>query len=76
MVLLGEQVYDEGMPEEGKKGHWGRSYPQHLDHANTFLGLSRDDRQALAVLDNSTWSCRGSARQCGQLEIWGQSAYI
>lgn len=56
MVLLREQVYDEGMPEEGKMGHWGRSYPQHLDHENTFLGFSREDRQALAVLDNSEWT--------------------
>ncbi len=54
MVLLGEQVYDEGTPEEGMMGHWGRSYPQHLDHSRTFLGFSREDRQALSVLDNST----------------------
>lgn len=52
MVLLGEQVYEEGMPPAGRQGHWGRSYPQHLDHENTFLGFSREDRQALAVLDN------------------------
>lgn len=52
MVLLEEQVYEEGTPMEGKMGHWGRSYPQHLDHSNTFLGFSREDRQALAVLDN------------------------
>lgn len=52
MVLLREQVFGEGRPEDDKMGHWGRSYPQHLDNSNTFLGLNRDDRQALAVLDN------------------------
>ena len=58
MVLLRERVFGEGSDEEGKMGHWGRSYPQHLDHNSTFLGLSREDRQALAILDNSEWSCR------------------
>ncbi len=48
MVLLREQDFDEGAEEEGKVGHWGRSYPQHLDHLSTFLGLSRADRQFLA----------------------------
>ena len=51
MVLLREQVFDEGTPEEGKMGHWGRSYPQHLDHPNTFLGLSREDRDHLALCE-------------------------
>lgn len=50
LVLLGEQVYEEGVSEVGKMGHWGRNYPQHLDHPNTFLGLNREDRQILAVL--------------------------
>ena len=33
-------------------GHWGNSYPAHLDDNITFLGLSREDRQSLATLDN------------------------
>lgn len=56
VVLLREQVFDEGIPEEIKMGHWGRSYPQHLDAETTFLGLSREDRQALAVLDKGTYA--------------------
>ncbi len=54
LVLLREQVYDEGTLVPGKRGHFGRSYPQHLDYESTFLGLSREDRQALAVLDSGT----------------------
>jgi len=55
IVLLREQNYDEGMPvPEGEKfGHWGNSYPAHLDADDmSFLGLRRSLRQNLAVLDN------------------------
>ena len=33
-------------------GHWGNSYPAHLDDNITFLGLSREDRQNIATLVN------------------------
>ncbi len=52
MVLLGEKTYAEGNNNSNVKGHWGRSYPQHLDHPNTFLGFSPELRQALAGLIN------------------------
>ena len=49
-------------------GHWGNSYPAHLDaYVNaSFLGLSREDVQNLATLENCEleggWSgCRLAA---------------
>lgn len=58
IVPLRDQVYPEGtpgaaVPVDEKFGHWGNSYPAHLD-ANTtsFLGFERSLRQNLAVLDN------------------------
>jgi len=54
MVLLRETTYPEGTPQPGKVGHWGRSYPQHLNHTNLLLNLSFSDRQALAGLTNGT----------------------
>jgi len=55
IVLLKEQNYPEGIPvPEGKKfGHYGNSYPAHLDAENmSFLGFKRSLRQNLAMLDN------------------------
>ena len=49
-------MYDEGRPGAAvplgqKFGHFGNSYPAHLDDSS-FLGFSRHVRQSLAVLDN------------------------
>ena len=59
IVLLREQNYAEGTPGVAvplgqKFGHFGNSYPGHLDNA-TFLGLPRHIKQNLAVLDNGEW---------------------
>ena len=43
--LLREQVF----------GKWGLSYPQHLDNT-TFLGLSREDTDSLALLTSSKYA--------------------
>ena len=52
-------MYDEGtlglaVPVDEKNGHFGRSYPNHLNASSssrrTFLGLSLQDRQDLAFL--------------------------
>ena len=57
IVLLRGPNYDEGngMATRGSPaiGHWGNSYPAHLDDDIIFLGLSREDRQSVATLDNS-----------------------
>lgn len=60
IVLLRDQVYAEGtpgvaVPLGSKFGHFGNSYPAHLDNI-TFLGLPRHIRQSLAVLDNGKLS--------------------
>eukprot|EP00731_Ephydatia_muelleri_P011689 Em0006g583a len=52
MVLLRPPNYVEGNRQAGpSSGHWGNSYPAHLDSPQTLLGLPRADRQSLAVLD-------------------------
>ena len=53
IVLLTESVFAEGSESSGERyGHWGRSYPAHLTKGNqTFLGLDRSDREALAILN-------------------------
>lgn len=51
VALLRGPQYPEGQPKEGTFGHWGNSYPEHLDKAK-FLGLSREDLQHLSLLDN------------------------
>ena len=38
------------VPTGEKKGHFGNSYPQHLGHSETFLGLSEGQRDDLAML--------------------------
>ncbi len=59
MILLRSPNYPEGdgraTANSPTYGHLGNSYPAHLDDS-ALLGLSRADRQALAVLDN---------RKCG-----------
>jgi hypothetical protein len=40
-----------GVMDSLKKGQWGMSHPEHLDNS-TFLGLSREDLENLAVLNN------------------------
>ena len=55
IVLLRNQMYSEGtpgmaVPTGEKKGHFGNSYPQHLRHSETFLGLSEGQRDDLAML--------------------------
>ena len=60
MVLLRSPNYPEGNGQAGpSNGHWGNSYPAHLDSNQTLLGWSRVDRQALAVLDNGEGRRRG-----------------
>lgn len=50
VVLLAEQIYPEGTDDKiDTYGHWGRSYPEHLDNT-TLLGLSREDQIKLALL--------------------------
>eukprot|EP00731_Ephydatia_muelleri_P011705 Em0006g599a len=50
--LLRPPNYVEGNRQAGpSSGHWGNSYPAHLDSPQTLLGLPRADRQSLAVLD-------------------------
>ena len=49
-------MYPEGTPGKAvplgqKFGHFGNSYPAHLDNSS-FLGFPRHIRQSLAVLDN------------------------
>ena len=61
IVLLRDQNYPEGAPGKAvplgsKFGHFGNSYPAHLDNGS-FLGLPRQIRQNLAVLDNSKTTC-------------------
>ena len=56
IILLRKQNFPEGtpglaVPLQLKHGHWGNSYPAHLEDNITFLGLPRADRQSLAVLD-------------------------
>ena len=55
VVMLRPPNYPEGDGSAGTaSGHWGNSYPAHLDDNTTsFLGLSREDRQNLATLLNS-----------------------
>lgn len=59
MVLQKERAYLEdsaGFWEGVEKfGHWGRSYPMKLDSA-TLLGLSREDKESLAILSPGEWS--------------------
>ena len=56
IVLLDGPNYAEGdgtaMESSPAIGHWGNSYPAHLDDDDNFLGLSREDRQNLATLVN------------------------
>ena len=64
IVLLRDQNYDEGMPGRavplGRKfGHFGNSYPAHLDNAS-FLGFPRHIKQNLAVLDNGELCLAGA----------------
>ena len=53
-MIQASQLYPEGTGnthEDTKKyGHWGRSYPEHIDNV-TFLGLSREDLVKLAMLE-------------------------
>jgi len=51
VVPLASAVYDEGGPatSPATSGHWGRSYPAKLTHAN-FLGWSFEDLVKLALL--------------------------
>lgn len=56
IVLLRDQNYPEGTPGKavplGRKfGHFGNSYPAHLDNGS-FLGLPHHIRDNLAVSDN------------------------
>jgi hypothetical protein len=58
IVLLRKQNYPEGIPGMAvplhlKHGHLGNSHPAHLNENITFLGLSRDDRDFVAVLDTT-----------------------
>ena len=60
-MLLRGQNYPEGtpgvaVPVNEKHGHWGNSYPAHLDEAMTFLGLSKEDRESLSFLTNGKLS--------------------
>ena len=58
MVLLRPPNYLEGNGQAGpSNGHWGNSYPAHLDSAQTLLGWPRADRQSLAVLDIGQCTC-------------------
>ena len=57
--MLEPQRYAEGnglaVPSGNKLGHWGNSYPEHLNNSATkFLGLSKDDLDRLAGLTHST----------------------
>ena len=56
IVLLRGPNYSEGnggaVENSPTFGHWGNSYPAHLDDNITFLGLSREDRQNIATLVN------------------------
>lgn len=58
MVLQESRAYseDSGQFWTGveKFGHWGRSYPEQLDDAS-LLGLSRAQRQMLALLSPGEW---------------------
>ncbi|XP_013398503.1 protein DD3-3-like [Lingula anatina] len=51
VVLQDAQLYPEGsgLTSGQKFGHWGRSYPQHINNV-TFLGLPKQDLQRLALL--------------------------
>jgi hypothetical protein len=56
--MLEPQRYVEGnglaVPSGNKLGHWGNSYPEHLNNsAVKFLGLNRDDLDRLAGLTHS-----------------------
>jgi hypothetical protein len=55
IVLLRSMNYDEGtpgaaVPTSEKFGHYGNSYPQHLNHSETFLNLDPQLREHLAML--------------------------
>lgn len=55
MVLLRNQNYPEGtpgvaVPTAEKRGHFGNSYPQHLNHSEKFLDLNMELRGHLAML--------------------------
>ena len=55
MVLLRPQNYNEGTPGVAvplgeKRGHLGNSYPQNLNHSETFLDLDQESRDNLAML--------------------------
>ena len=55
VVMLEPQRYDEGsgvaVPSGNKIGHWGNSYPEHLDDSKiSFLGLGKEDLDQLAGL--------------------------
>lgn len=72
IVLLGMMNFDEGngmaVANSPKNGHWGNSHPSHLDHNQTFLGWSREDRQTVAVLDNGKlWNKYRVSIQTGKL---------
>ena len=60
IVLLSGMNFDEGngmaVASSPTYGHWGNNYPAYLN--KTFLGWSREDRQMLAVLNNSTSLCK------------------
>lgn len=56
MVQLHEQNFPEGTTSSGTVGHWGNSYPAHLNDS-TLLGFTRDLLQTLATLDNGEY-CR------------------
>ena len=58
IVLLRTVNYPEGtrgraVPLGMENGHWGNSYPAQLDDDETFLGLSRQLREDLALLTPS-----------------------
>lgn len=59
MVQLHEQNYPEGTPSANTFGHWGNSYPAHLNDSS-LLGFTRALLQTLATLDNS--ECYFTAR--------------
>lgn len=62
IVMLEPQRYPEGsgiaVASGNKLGHWGNSYPEHLNNSDTrFLGFSKTDLDRLSGLTHSMLMC-------------------
>ena len=72
--MLEAQRYSEGngraVASGNKLGHWGNSYPAHLNDSETrFMGLSREDLDRLSGLTHSMLIFLSIFSKCANIVI-------